>query len=113
MFKMFRFLFFGNFLAYSSVSNVQAVGRSLSSAFDVEILDPSGNCTLKYYPKADYLLSTKQLSEGETSSPSRFRAITEQLMQRGARHFEQMLLHTLLGTEAIVGDDESDDELLA
>lgn len=97
----------------SSVSNVQVVGRSLSPAFDVEILDPSGNCILKYYPEADYSLATKLSSEGETSAPSRFRTFTATLMQRGVRHWEQMLLHTLLGTGAIVGDDESDDELLA
>lgn len=94
-------------LYYICVSHVQVVGRPLSPAFDVDILDSSGNCTLKYYPEAE---SPKISSEGETSTPSRFRTFTETLMQRGVRGWEQVLLHTLLGTGAIVGDDDSDDD---
>ncbi|KAK9291392.1 hypothetical protein L1049_019339 [Liquidambar formosana] len=95
-------------LYYICVAHVQAVGRSLLPAFDVELLDSLGKCTLKYYPEA------RKLSEGEASGPSRLRTFTTSLMQRGVRGWEQIILNTLLGAGAVVGDDdESDDELVA
>ncbi|CAL5404963.1 unnamed protein product [Camellia sinensis] len=39
-------------LYYICISHVQAVGRPLSLGFDVDIHDPMGRCTLKYYPGA-------------------------------------------------------------
>nr|DAD18795.1 TPA_asm: hypothetical protein HUJ06_020258 [Nelumbo nucifera] len=39
-------------LFYICVSHVQVIGCSVSPAFDVEILDPSGKWLLKYYPEA-------------------------------------------------------------
>ncbi|PWA98396.1 F-box family protein [Artemisia annua] len=92
---------------YICVSHVQVVGRPLSPAFDVDIIDPSGKCTLKYYPDAEYCCSPIP-SEGEaSSSPSRFRSFTASI-----RGWEQMILNTLLGGGVVVGNDDSDDEIV-
>lgn len=92
---------------YICVSHVQVVGRPLSPAFDVDITDPSGKCTLKYYPNAEYCCSPNK-SEGEASnSPSRFRSFTASI-----RGWEQMILNTLLGGGVVVGNDDSDDEVI-
>nr|XP_043631505.1 F-box protein At4g00755-like [Erigeron canadensis] len=91
---------------YICVSHVQVVGRPLSPAFDVDIIDPSGKCTLKYYPNAEYCCSPIN-SEGEASnSPSRFRSFTASI-----RGWEQMIFNTLLGRGVVVGNDDSDDEI--
>jgi hypothetical protein len=38
-------------LYYICVSHVQVVGRPLLPPFDIEVLDPSGKCSLKYKPR--------------------------------------------------------------
>ncbi|KAI3808833.1 hypothetical protein L1987_24795 [Smallanthus sonchifolius] len=92
---------------YICVSHVQVVGRPLSPAFDVDIVDPSGKCTLEYYPDAEYCCSPIK-SEGEaSSSPSRFRSFTASI-----RGWEQMIFNTLLGGGVVVGHDDSDDEIV-
>lgn len=70
------------------------MGQLLSPPFDIEV-DPSGKCSLKYNPEMQCCTSSTQLTEGEASTPSRFRTFTERLMQ-------------LLGNGAV--DDESDEE---
>ncbi|KAK3008623.1 hypothetical protein RJ639_013810 [Escallonia herrerae] len=91
-------------LACCSISHVQVVGRPLLPAFDVEVLDPSGRCALKYNPKAGYCGSPTKSDEG----PSRFRSFSTSI-----RNWEQMILNTLLGGGggALV-IDRSDDEIL-
>ncbi|KAK4344373.1 hypothetical protein RND71_037467 [Anisodus tanguticus] len=90
-------------LYYICVSHVQVVGRPLLPAFDVEILDEAGKCSLKYCPEEKLSQSCKKFSEGESSSPRfhRFRA--------SLRGWEQMILNTLLGAGADVVDDDSDE----
>lgn len=99
-------------LYYICVSHVQAVGRPVSPAFDVEILDASGRCTLKYYPEAEYCTSPRR-SSGEGSTPSRLRSFSLRLMERGVRGWEQIILQMLLGNGAGVGNDAPDDHPLA
>ncbi|XP_076953095.1 F-box protein At4g00755-like [Bidens hawaiensis] len=89
---------------YICVCHVRAVGRPLSPAFDVDITDPSGKCTLKHDTDAEYCSPTK--SEGESSgSPSRFRSFTASI-----RGWEQMILNTLLGGGVVVGHEEDSEE---
>ncbi|KAI3793041.1 hypothetical protein L1987_35653 [Smallanthus sonchifolius] len=89
---------------YICVCHVQVVGRPLSPAYDVDIIDPKGKCTLKYYPDAEHCCSPIK-SEGEaSSSPSRFRSFTASI-----RGWEQMILNTLLGGGVVVGDDDDED----
>ncbi|CAI9259676.1 unnamed protein product [Lactuca saligna] len=89
---------------YICVSHVQVVGRPLSPAFDADIMDPSGKCTLKYYSDADYCCSPIKNCEAEASnSPSRFRSFTASI-----RGWEQMIFNTLLGGGIMVGNDDSD-----
>lgn len=83
---------------------MQVVGRPLSPAFDADIMDPSGKCTLKYYSDADYCCSPIKNCEAEAStSPSRFRSFTASI-----RGWEQMIFNTLLGGGMMVGNDDSD-----
>ncbi|KVI10120.1 F-box domain, cyclin-like protein [Cynara cardunculus var. scolymus] len=90
------------------VSHVQVMGRPLSPAFDVDIIDSSGLCSLKYYSHAEYCCSPPDSPEGEaSSSPSRFRSFTASI-----RGWEQMILNTLLGGGVVVGNDDSDDEVV-
>lgn len=100
-------------LAFCSISHVQVVGRPLSLPFDVEILDPSGRCSLRYRPKAEHCSSpTRAPEEGEASEPSRFRTLAASV-----RGWEHMILNTLLGGGVVIdGHDsgnDSDDELVA
>jgi hypothetical protein len=44
---MYNFCFLIPFLLHCSVSHIQANGRSLSPAFGVEIVEPSGNFVLE------------------------------------------------------------------
>ncbi|KAK9994432.1 hypothetical protein SO802_024135 [Lithocarpus litseifolius] len=83
-------------LYYICVSHVQVVGRPLSSPFDIDMLDSSGKCTLKYNPKTQCCQSSTQLPEGEADTPSRLRALTSRLLQ-------------LLGNGP-VGNNELDEE---
>lgn len=93
---------------YICVSHVQVVGRPLSPAFDVDIIDSSGLCSLKYYSNGEYCCSPPKSPEGEaSSSPSRFRSFTASI-----RGWEQMILNTLLGGGVVVGNDDSDDEVI-
>ncbi|XP_024976276.1 F-box protein At4g00755 [Cynara cardunculus var. scolymus] len=93
---------------YICVSHVQVMGRPLSPAFDVDIIDSSGLCSLKYYSHAEYCCSPPDSPEGEaSSSPSRFRSFTASI-----RGWEQMILNTLLGGGVVVGNDDSDDEVV-
>ncbi|KAJ8536748.1 hypothetical protein K7X08_035149 [Anisodus acutangulus] len=89
---------------YICVSHVQVIGRPLLPAFDVEILDDAGKCSLKYCPEERLSQLRNKFSEGESSSPRfhRFRA--------SLRGWEQMILNTLLGAGADVVDDDSDEE---
>ncbi|KAK7845691.1 f-box protein [Quercus suber] len=68
-------------LYYICVSHVQVVGRPLSSPFDIDMLDSSGKCTLKYNPKTLCCHSSTQLPEGEADTPSRLRTFTTRLLQ--------------------------------
>ena len=79
-------------LVCRSVAHVQVVGRPLSPTFDVEVLDSSGKCNLKYYPEASYCWSPTKSGEACTNSPSRFRMFTASI-----RGWEQMIMNTLLG----------------
>lgn len=104
-----------------SIAHVQVVGRPLSPTFDVEILDSSGKCNLKYCPEASYCWSPTKSGEACMNSPSRFRMFTASI-----RGWEQMILNTLLGAgveagagaeaEAAAGagvNSDSDNELMA
>lgn len=91
-------------LYYICVSHVQVVGRPLLPAFDVEILDEAGKCSLKYCPEERLCQPSNSFSEGESTSTQfhRFRA--------RLRGWEQMILNTLLGAGADLVDDDSDEE---
>ncbi|KAK9078064.1 hypothetical protein SSX86_002121 [Deinandra increscens subsp. villosa] len=91
---------------YICVSHVQVVGRPLSPAFDVNIIDPSGKCTLKYYPDAECCYSPIKSECEASNSPSRFRSFTASI-----RGWEQMIFNTLLGGGVVVGNEDSDDEI--
>lgn len=95
---------------YICVSHVEVVGRPLSPYFDADIIDPSGKCTLKYYPDTDYCCAPVKSEEGEaSSSPSRFSSFTASI-----RGWEQMIRNTLLGGGLVGGggNDDSDDEIV-
>lgn len=100
-------------LYYICISHVQAVGRPLSPSFDIEIVNPLGDFTLKYYPEAEYCLSPVNSPEGRGIAASRLRSFGERLRQRGVRGWEQMILNALLETGVTVGDDESGNEHVA
>lgn len=98
--------------SFCSVSHVKVLGRPLLSPFDVEIVDPSGRCTLKYNPvgaspESSSLSSTR---DEEDSAHSRLRTLTARLMYGGVRRWEQMILSAILGAGVVVESDESDDE---
>ncbi|XP_061374531.1 F-box protein At4g00755-like isoform X2 [Gastrolobium bilobum] len=95
-------------LFYICISHVQVVGRPLSPAFDVKIHHPSGKCTLKYCPQADSCMSSTSSSSTrrDSSNPSRLRALTSSLMQRGVRRWEQIILGALLGSGSVEVDDQ-------
>ncbi|KAF8379427.1 hypothetical protein HHK36_028862 [Tetracentron sinense] len=93
-------------LFYICVAHVQVMGRPLVPSFDVEMIDLSGKCMLKYYPEAEF-----STSEGEPSAPSSLRTLTARFMQRGVMSWEQMILNLFPGNAA--GDNESDEELFA
>lgn len=84
------------------------MGRPLLPAFDVEILDSSGKCKLKYAREANNCWSPTKSGEVEMNSPSRFRLFTASI-----RGWEQMILDRLLGGgDVAIGDHDSDDEVL-
>ncbi|KAG8390293.1 hypothetical protein BUALT_Bualt01G0068500 [Buddleja alternifolia] len=92
-------------LYYICITNVQAVGRPLSPAFDVEMLDEPGKYKLNYYPKsADRLLSAKSLESESSSSPCRFHRFSASI-----RTWEQMILNTFRGAGPVMIDDDYPD----
>ncbi|KAF7852379.1 hypothetical protein BT93_L0927 [Corymbia citriodora subsp. variegata] len=99
-------------LYYICVAHVQVLGRPLSPAFDVDIIDLSGRCMLKHYPGVESHASSASLTKDEEGTPSRVRTFTAMLMERGIRSWEQMILSTILGTAVVVDSDESDEEIL-
>lgn len=91
------------------------MGRPLSRPFGIEIQNPTGKCTLKYFPERESRTLSSGLSEsdGAGGSTSRLHSFTSRLMESGARGWENMILNTLLGIGPVVDDeDESDEELL-
>lgn len=98
-------------LYYICVAHVQVLGRPLSPAFDVEIIDSSGRCMLKHYPGVESHASSASLTKDESGTPSRVRTLTAMLMERGVRSWEQMILGTILGNAVVVDSDESDEEI--
>ncbi|XP_048127065.1 F-box protein At4g00755-like isoform X3 [Rhodamnia argentea] len=98
-------------LYYICVAHVQVQGRPLSPAFDVDIVDSSGRCTLKHYPELESHATSASSTNDEDSASSRLRIFTAMLMERGARGWEQMILSTILGTAVVIDSDESDEEI--
>ncbi|GAV72485.1 F-box-like domain-containing protein [Cephalotus follicularis] len=54
-------------LYYICISHVQVVGRPLLPSFDVEILDSTGKCTLKYHSATPGCISSAGTPQEETS----------------------------------------------
>lgn len=100
------FSYFLLLLARCSISHVQVVGKPLSHGFDVEMVDHSGNCALRYYPERESSLKSSE----EVGEPSRFRSFTTRLMSAG---WEHTIWNRILASGAVAGDDddESEDEL--
>lgn len=98
---------------FCSVSHVKVLGRPLLSPFDVEIVEPSGKCTLKYHPAGESpessLTSVKD-DDGDSGARSRLRAFTARLLERRIRSWEQMVVSTVVTARVVVDSDESDDE---
>ncbi|KAK4740698.1 hypothetical protein SAY87_024286 [Trapa incisa] len=99
-------------LFYICVSHVKVLGRLLLSPFDVEIVDPSGKCTLKYCPMGDMPESSlSSAQDGDGGTHSGIRSFTTRLIQRGVRSWEQMIVSAILGARAVPDSDGSDDEI--
>ncbi|XVF12442.1 hypothetical protein REPUB_Repub08aG0118800 [Reevesia pubescens] len=96
-------------LYYICISHVQIVGRPLLSRFDIEILDATGRCALKYLPEKENCMLSSGSPKGDNGASSRFRTFTARLIQRGTRGWEQMILNTLLRAGA-AGANNADDE---
>ncbi|KAI3458192.1 hypothetical protein Pfo_014855 [Paulownia fortunei] len=89
-------------LYYICITHVQVVGRPLSPAFDVEMIDERGKCTLKYIPERMCNSSTAEILEAESH---RF--------IESIRAWEQMILNTFRGAGPLMIDDyDSDYEYL-
>ncbi|CAI9092167.1 OLC1v1027346C2 [Oldenlandia corymbosa var. corymbosa] len=82
-------------LYYMCIAHVQVVGRPLSSAFDVEILDRSGKCKLRHLSEQHLHSCEKQSPQGEKLSPSSFHTFSARV-----RGWEQMILNTLFRDRA-------------
>ncbi|XP_058086410.1 F-box protein At4g00755-like isoform X2 [Magnolia sinica] len=105
-------------LYYICVCHVEVVGRSLSPAFDIDILDFPGNWVLKYFPEAENCDTPKQTAQDEGSGSSGWHALTARIRQiRAGRVWDRVvILNSLLGNvDAVDNDDsnESDEELVA
>ncbi|XVF50773.1 hypothetical protein PTKIN_Ptkin04bG0130400 [Pterospermum kingtungense] len=85
-------------LYYICITHVQIVGRPLLPRFDIEILDATGSCALKYLPETGNSRSPK----GDNGASSRFYTFTARLLQRGTRGWERMILNTLLRAGALM-----------
>ncbi|KAJ7970003.1 F-box protein [Quillaja saponaria] len=95
-------------LFYICISHVQVVGRPLSPAFAVQILHPSGKCTLSYDPQTD--CSSPSSSKGQSSTSCRLNTFTSRIVQRGMRRWEQMIYYTLLGSGVVAAGDQSNED---
>jgi len=92
------------------MSHVQAVGQSLSPALDVDILDQTGRCSLKYHPEADYYASKEKGLPGSSTLQS----ISSTLVQRSVRSWEHIILNALLANGVLPDyEDLDDDNLIA
>lgn len=91
-------------LYYICVSHVEVVGRPVSPAFDIEILDRSGKCMLRHYAQR-HLCSNNRSPQGESSSPSRFHRFRASI-----RGWEHMIFNTLLGAAGDAVDDDNDED---
>ncbi|KAL6580374.1 hypothetical protein OROMI_008398 [Orobanche minor] len=85
---------------YICINHVQIVGRALSPAFDVEMIDEQGKYALKYNPDCICNSSLIEMSGAESSGRShihRFRG--------SVRTWEQMILNTFRGAGPIMIDE--------
>lgn len=98
-------------LYYICITHVQVTGVPLSPAFDVDMIDDQGNCTLKYNPgnslNSCLSISPRELP-AESSSRSHFHRFSESM-----RNWEEMIINTFreAGPLMIDGND-SDSEYL-
>ena len=83
-----------------SVCHVEVVGRPLLPEYDVDIIDQSGKCILKYFPNLHESSSTS----GEMGH-SHGRAITSRVVRRGVHELEHIVWHTLLGGGVFADED--------
>lgn len=82
---------------------MEVVGRPLLPEYDVDIIDQSGKCILKYFPELPEPSSTN----GEIG---RGRSRASRLVQRGVHGWEHIVLNTLLGGRGMFDDDDDIDE---
>ncbi|KAL0541948.1 hypothetical protein IC582_022029 [Cucumis melo] len=87
-------------LYYLCVCHVEVVGRPLLPEYDVDIIDQSGKCILKYFPNLHESSSTS----GEMGH-SHGRAITSRFVRRGVHELEHIVWHTLLGGGVFADED--------
>ncbi|KAF3433026.1 hypothetical protein FNV43_RR24128 [Rhamnella rubrinervis] len=85
-------------LYYICIAHVKVVGRPALPAFDVEMLDQSGTCDLRYYSCRESAVKSPSLKMGGPSRLSTFNAIWNRILGAGA------------GTVAGDDDDEPEDE---
>lgn len=97
-------------LYYVCVSHVQVVGRPLSPGFDVEIIDGSGSCTLKYNPVAEHPWSpTKSANESQSEAAPSSGGF--HITATWSRIWEQLFPNTVLGNGGVVvAEDEDENE---
>ncbi|KAM7273097.1 hypothetical protein ACFE04_027761 [Oxalis oulophora] len=102
-------------LYYICISHVQVVGRPLLPQFDVEILDSSGKCALKYYPETPGCTSPASTQKCEPGPSSPWRLFTASLVRRHIRDWLASGAGAGAGPGGGAGasNDESDDEELA
>ncbi|KAH6835883.1 hypothetical protein C2S53_017027 [Perilla frutescens var. hirtella] len=92
-------------LYYICINHVQVIGRPLSPAFDVEMIDERGKCILKYNPVMACSAPTVEIS---AESSSRFNRFSDSI-----RSWEQLILNTFRGAGPVMIDDyDSDYEYL-
>ncbi|XP_039065624.1 F-box protein At4g00755-like isoform X2 [Hibiscus syriacus] len=92
-------------LYYICISHVQAVGRPLLPRFDIEMLDSTGRCALKYMPETEKCMLSSASPVRENGSSSRLRSFTARLIRRGTRGWEQMILNALPRSRAAGAND--------
>lgn len=87
-------------LYYICICHVEVIGRPLSPAFDVDILDSAeGNCVLKYSPNAQEGPSARNASQDDGAGSTGWRAIASRIrLVRDGRDWKRaVLLNALLG----------------